>query len=268
MDYLGTHSFTPRHRIEEILRTHFASSSVIHKFTDFHVICKFTIEDLLNANITNWEFNRPPDHIRCRDIAHYLYNSRRLVDTMFYFSFNNETHRFDVLDGVHRYTALKYLREQNGRPVDHIDPGCFGANLDANWLYNQHIIVNIRFNALESDLIETFKSLNKSNPVPDLYIRDVAKEKRSAIESVVIKWQSRFPTHFSSSNSPNKPNCNRDRFVELLDKVYDGITEPLGDWLDKRNDMIRASPPKTSQSILKKCEESGCFLFLYKFDKI
>jgi len=271
MNYLETTMFTQPHRIDEAIRGNFPTSMVIHKFTDSHVICKFTIGDLLNASVCNWEFNRPPDHTRCRDIAHYLYNSKRPVDTMFYMSFNNLTRKFDILDGIHRYTALKYLREQNRASPDYIDSGYFGSNLDAIWLYTQYIIVNIRFNALESDLIETFKSLNKSSPVPDLYIRDVAKEKRDLIESIVMKWQIKYPTHFSSSSSPNKPNCNRDKFIGFLDEVYDKFEDPLNDLessLDQCNNFVKSNMPKTSATILKKCEESGCYLFLHKLEKL
>jgi len=271
MNYLETSMFVPSHRIVEVVRENFTTSNVIHKFTDLHVICKFTIEDLLKAPVVNWEFNRPPDHTRCRDIAHYYYNSKRPMDTMFYMSFNNLTRKFDILDGIHRYTALKYLREQNGRSIDYIDSGYFGSNLDATWLYNQCVIVNIRFNALESDLIETFKSLNKSSPVPDLYIRDVAKEKRDLIESIVMKWQIKYPSHFSSSSSPNKPNCNRDKFIGFLDEVYDKFEDPLNDLessMAQCNNFVKSNAPKTSASILKKCEVSGCYLFLHKLDKL
>lgn len=271
MNYIETISFIHPLRIEEVIKASFPTSTTVHKFTDLHVICKFAIEDLLNSNIANWQFNRPPDHVRCRDIAYYLYNTKRPVDTMFYMSYNNLTQRFDILDGIHRYTALKYLREQNGQPTNHIDSGYFGANLDATWLYTQQIIVNIRFNALESDLIEAFKSLNKSNPVPDLYIRDVAKEKRELIELIVLKWQGRYPSHFSSSSSPNKPNCNRDKFIEFLDEVYDKFDDPANDLenvLFNCNEFVKTNMPKISAPILKKCEESGCYLFLHKWDKL
>jgi hypothetical protein len=166
---------------------------------------------------------------------------------------------------------LKYLREQNSEPTNHIDSGYFGANRDATWLYSQYVVVNIRFNALESDLIETFKSLNKSNPVPDLYIRDVVKEKRDLIELVVLKWQGRYPSHFSPSASPNKPNCNRDKFIGFLDEIYDKFSDPpseLEHALTQCNELVKMNAPKTPPSILKKCEETGCFLFLHKFDKL
>jgi hypothetical protein len=271
MNYIETISFTNPLRIEEVIKTNFPTSTMVHKFTDLHVICKFTIEDLLNSDIANWCFNRPPDHVRCRDIAYYLYNTKRPVDTMFYMSYNNLSGRFDILDGIHRYTALKYLREQNSEPTNHIDSGYFGANRDATWLYSQYVVVNIRFNALESDLIETFKSLNKSNPVPDLYIRDVVKEKRDLIELVVLKWQGRYPSHFSPSASPNKPNCNRDKFIGFLDEIYDKFSDPpseLEHALTQCNELVKMNAPKTPPSILKKCEETGCFLFLHKFDKL
>jgi hypothetical protein len=139
------------------------------------------------------------------------------------------------------------------------------------------MILNIRFNATEGDLIELFKALNKSSPIPDLYIRDVKQEKRNIIENIANTWQVRYKEHFSSSNKPTKPNINRDRFIDLLEILYDKhcITEEnknkLGQLLDDMNFKIKHTKlPKgiLTQNGYDKCNRSGCWLFIYKSEEI
>ena len=153
--------------------------------------------------------------------------------------------------------------------------GDFGSNNDADWLYNTYLIVNIRFNANLGDLIDIFKNLNKSQTVPELYIKDHTKEKRQIIEIIVNEWFMRYKKHFSSSANPIMGNTNRDKFVELLDKLYDKYnidetcTNKLKDILNNTNNKLSFQiPSKASLDIRLKCKESGCYLFLYKNDKL
>jgi hypothetical protein len=54
-----------------------------------------------------------------------------------------------------------------------------------------------------------------------LYIRDTNREKRDIIEFVSNDWRVKYKSHFSSNNKPYKPNINRDRFIDLLEIIYD-----------------------------------------------
>jgi hypothetical protein len=197
------------------------------------------------------------------------------MDTMLYLNFNNLEQTFDIIDGVHRYTALKLIKEQNSKQLDLICEGEFGNNHDAKWLYESYIIVNIKFNSLEGDIIELFKSLNKSSPIPELYIRDVSKYKRNVIEGVVKNFQFKYNSHFTASNKPTKPNINRDRFIDLLEIVFDKykISEEnslsLENILENFNTQIAFDiPTKLPQNIKNKCLNSGCWLFIYSVEKL
>ena len=197
------------------------------------------------------------------------------MDSMLYLSFNNKKQTFDIIDGVHRFTALKILKENNSKPLDLITPSEFGNNNDASWLYDSYIILNIRFNSIDSELIEVFKSLNKSNPIPDLYIRDTNQEKRKIIEYITNKWSTKYKPHFSSHNKPNKPNINRDRFMDLLEKLYDkyNICEEnknvLEDILDKTNSNIYFHlPKKITPAVKEKCTNTGCWIFIYTVEQL
>jgi hypothetical protein len=268
--------FIPNNIIQKVLTMLMSSTEIIHTYSERHFILKIKISDLLKSSITNWKYNRPPDMIRCCDIAKYIYLSKSPVDTMLYLNFNNKTKSFDVIDGIHRYTSLKIIKDSNSNSsLDFITPGDYGNNNDAGWLYESYIILNIRFNSTEGELIELFKTLNKSTPIPDLYIRDVVKEKRDIIENLTNKWQTKYKSHFSSNNKPNKPNINRDRFIDLLEKIYNkyNINENnknlLEEVLERANWNISVNVPlKLSETIVKKCKDSGCWLFIYSDEKI
>lgn len=267
--------FIPSGLIPTIMSHHFPSSELILQLNENHGIYKIMIKDLLVDRVNNWEYNRPPDMARCPDIARYIYTSKKPVDTMLSLSYNNLKEDFNVLDGIHRLTALKIIKEENSKPLDLLDNCEFGSGNDANWLFNQYLLVNIRFNALEGELIEVFKNLNKSQVVPELYIRDHSREKRDTIDSIANEWYVKYKRHFSSSSNPITGNTNRNKFVELLDVLYekhkirDATSDKLRRKLDEANiRLMNSIPTKASIDVRVKCKETGCYLFLYKNDKL
>ena len=269
--------FIPLSIIKELLNSTFGSNEIIHQYSDKHFVVKIKIIDLLNGPIKNWEYNRPPDMIRCINIAKYIYNSNKPLDTMMHLSFNIKTKSFDMLDGIHRFNALKIIYENNSKPLDLLSPSDFGNNLSANWLYDSYVILNIRFNSTQGENIEVFQSLNKSSPVPELYIRDYEKERRETIESIANDWQIKYNSHFVATQKPNRPNINRDRFVELLDFLYEkhNIVEGkkvLSHLVETANWNITTNPPKKSAlkitlSMIEKCQKTGCWLFIYPIEQ-
>jgi len=270
-----TSEFIPSSIIPIIMKHYFNSSELILSYNENHAIYKITINDLLVDSVKNWEYNRPPDMARCPDIARFIYNSKKPVDTMIYLSFNNLKETFEVLDGIHRITALNIIKEENSKPLDLLEQHEFGSGNDANWLYNQYLLVNIRFNSSLGDLIEVFKNLNKSQAVPELYIRDQAKEKRDIIDTIANEWFVKYKKHFSSASNPILGNTNRNKFVDLLDKLYEKHkirqcnSEKLRKLLNDANFKISTNiPAKASIDIRVKCKDSGCYLFLFKNDKL
>lgn len=280
MDFLEPYSnqeYISGNVIDKLIKTAFKSSHLLHEYSNSHKILKITIADLLSIPISNWTYNRPPDLIRCKDIAMYIYTSKCPMDTMLYLSFNNKKQTFEIVDGIHRYTSLKIIKEHNSKSLDLITPSDFGNNNDAKWLYNSYIIINLRINALEGELIELFKNLNKSNPIPDLYIRDANKEKKDIIEKIVCYWTTKYSSHFSSNSKPYKPNINRDRFIDLVENIYDKYEinnenkKFLEQVLERTNTNISFNIPKKitkSKSIHDKCLESGCWLFIYSLEEL
>jgi hypothetical protein len=98
---------------------------------------------------------------------------------------------------------------------------------------------------------------------------------REIIENVSNNWQVKYKSHFSSNNKPNKPNINRDRFIDLLEEVYvkyninEENKNKLEQLLDRANWNISNNIPlKLSPTIIEKCNTSGCWLFIYSNDKL
>ena len=258
-----------------VMKHFFKSSELVLSFNPNHGIYKIKIADLLVDTIRNWEYNRPPCMMRCQDIARYIYLTRKPIDTMLHICFNNKSETFDVLDGIHRLTAMKIVKEENSKTLDLLCPGEFGSGNDAVWLYEQYMLVNIRFNASEGELIEVFKTLNKSQAVPELYKSDPSKEKRELIDAIANEWCVKYKEHFKSSENPNTNNTNRNKFVELLTGLYDKHNiratngNKLRTLLENANTAIsQAIPSKATIDMRFKCKETGCYLFLYKNDKL
>jgi len=260
-----------------LIKTYLPTLEIIHHFTEDHIIVKCTIEDLLAAasmkKLGNWKYNRPPDVIRCNEIAEYIYTKKQEVDWLIYMTYENNV--LHIIDGIHRFHALQIIKKENNRPIDYLTPTIFGSNNNAEWLYAKSLIISLRFNMTTGQTIDLFQSLNKSNPVPDLYMFDTDQQKRKAIEAIVNEWVGRFSSHFTATKNPNTPNMNRDRFIEVLDFVYSKykLTNSdaylLSEKLYELNTKLKNTPPKNiSINALEKCTKTGCFIFLLRFDAL
>jgi hypothetical protein len=81
----------------------------------------------------NWQYNRPPDTIRCTEIAKTIYTKHPELDWMFYMiTTGNDQKTLHVIDGIHRFTALQIIQTESNKPVDYITPSIFTNS--AEWL--------------------------------------------------------------------------------------------------------------------------------------
>lgn len=230
------------------------NSTIIHEYNKYHCVIKCTIADFLTASVQNWKHNRPPDSARCREIADTICRRRQCVDWMFYASVL-DTGTICILDGIHRYTALKIIAD------------C----ADSDWLCNQHIFISLRYKMSAGEEIDLFQQINNSNPVPNLYYNNDSEVKKRIIQDILTVWMTRYKTHFSTSTRPQAPNTNRDRFTELLDNLYEKhrICEANKEDLtlaleDMNRHLCENVPKRVSPAALAKCRETGCYLFLIK----
>jgi len=255
----------------EIISKYISSFDIIHTYNNSHYLIKCKIKDILETKIVNWEYNRPPDMIRCNDIAKYIYNKRPELDWLFYIIYDKVNHQFKIIDGIHRYNALQIIKKENHKHIDYITPNNYGSDGDAKWLYEKYILISLRFDTTMGENIDLFQAINKSNPVPELYMTNNNEEKRRIIEEIVKEWCSRYNSHFSSTQKPNIPNINRDRFIEFIDYVYNkyNINSANSHILYEKlyelnNNICNNIPKKISIKALEKCKKTGCYLFLVK----
>jgi hypothetical protein len=120
--------------------------------------------------------------------------------------------------------------------------------------------------------VDFFKSLNKSIPVPDLYLQNPDQVKRDVIQIIVDRWEFRYAQHFSTSFKFQRPNMNRTVFVNLLDDIYEKYDDldavELEEKLMRYNEVVRQhfegeTTPKTA---IEKCGRSGLWLFMVGYD--
>lgn len=135
-----------------------------------------------------------------------------------------------------------------------------------------YVLLNIRYDATEGELVDFFKSLNKSIPVPDLYLQNPDQVKRDVIQIIVDRWEFRYAQHFSTSFKFQRPNMNRTVFVNLLDDIYEKYDDldavELEEKLMRYNEVVRQqfegeTTPKTA---IEKCTRSGLWLFMVGYD--
>ena len=222
---------------------------LLHEYSPTHKLFKTTVAEFLTMPIKNWRFNRPVDKARSKEIIKHIQS--KPIETLFYLAEMNGT--YEVLDGIHRYTALKML------PVDYITDS----------IATSYVLLNIRINPTEGELVDFFKSFNKSIPVPDLYLQNPDQVKRDVITAIIEKWERIYPTHFSTSNKFKRPHINRTALTDILSDVYDKYAtdeitaDELEERLHKYNDVAynkwKDEAPKMA---IKKCTESGLWLFM------
>ena len=229
-----------------------------------HSLFAICVRDFLQLPIKNWRFNRPVDKLRSKEIAAYLTKTKQPMETVFYLVKTDKG--YEVLDGIHRYTALKMLMEE---PVDYIT-GLVGYG-------KAEVLVNIRFDATDGETIDAFKNLNKSIPVPELYMKDPDQVKRDVIESVVKKWTTLYADHFSPSRKPLRPNMNRDTFIEVVTEIYDKHNTDNVLTIDDMEHLLLAcnrtaymefAEEETPPKAIEKCKRTGFWLFMMSAEQI
>ena len=270
--------FIPEQIIQKIISETLPSSVIVHSYSNIHFIIKCKVIDIFKLNMCNWKYNRPPDMTRCNDIATYIYNRKTIMDSMVYLWFNHKRKIYEIYDGAHRITALNIIKNNNIL-FTNSETNEITINETISWIFDSYIILNVKFNSTDADIIEAFKTLNKSFPVPDIYIRDETTERKKVIEDVAMKWQTKYNSHFVSSLRPYRPNTNRDKFIELLDYIYDKyrISETqrdLGQILETANYNISMNIPapssklKLTSQIIEKCSSTGCWIFIYTIEEL
>jgi hypothetical protein len=264
--------------MDRIIKEKIQSIEILHNYSNNHILFKCSINNIINLNIENWSHNRPPDFIRCNDIAKYICMRKPELDWLFYINYNSETDNFAIIDGIHRFCALKIIMDENNKDT---------YNLSPNFLIEKYLLISLRIDYTFGEISDLFLTINKSIPVPELYINNNSQEKKEAIEKVVNKWTTNYKPHFSSNVKPNIPNINRDKFIDILDLIYEKnkFDNSNNHFLDNKlielNNLVKNiiinehiifkklfKNKKISDKILEKCNKNDCFIFLLNYNQI
>jgi hypothetical protein len=218
-----------------------------------------TSKELNKINIERWNYNRPPDMLRIPDICK-SYRGKKMVTGIIYltkeYDSKNMKMRYYCYDGLHRLKALEELDN------------------------DIEVIIDIFIEPNECLVINEFKKINKSNPVPELYIESMDKRENNKLEiikEVVEYYYNRYNKFkfFSSSSNPRRPHENRDRMMrklcELLnDNPYEETFNKLSydkwiKFLELKNELFKGlvKEAKMNNNQLNKCKKSDMFLFIY-----
>jgi Txe/YoeB family toxin of Txe-Axe toxin-antitoxin module len=267
-----TQEWVPQGRERAIVEAAFPHSKIIHTYSSRHYLLLSPVYDLLNAPHSKWKYNRPANIPRCEDMAQEILIAKKPLDTVFCLSYNNRKITFEMVDANNRVTALDIIKKRSEHH-DLITSGEYGEDL--SWLFQSHVILSVKINATDEENMAWFRTLNKIVPVPDLYLRDEAKDKREAVQAEVDRWSLEFKSHFSSTNTPNRPNTNITQFTEILSNIWEKLDlseetkERLHQRMDQLNTHISKNIPKgTTEPQKKKCTLSGCWLFLYTAEQL
>jgi len=251
--------------------SHFVGLKIVIKHSPTHCTCKIKMNNFLMLNILRWKFNRPANLERSQEIANSLLHKKQPLSFIFQCIYNKEEKKLEIIDGLHRYYAIKILKEQ------------LEDNERNEWFYNSYLLIECKINNTEGEVIDWFQSINKCSPVLDLYVNR-NDEKREIVEEVVNEYYSKYTVHFKGLNH-NIPNTSREKFTELICYIYDSfnislenkklITKILehinNDILDKIGSVKLSENkinPKLTKSQVDKCYKSGLFLFLATKNKL
>lgn len=245
---------------ESILAAEFPNSVVLHKYNTNTFVIKCGIVDLYLGKIERWKHNRQPDVARVSEICDWIYKTNaETIDWLLYMFYDETDRTFKIIDGLHRFCALRELYKS------------FGAE-DVSDLC---VMVSIRFSMTHGKLVDLFQSLNRAVPVAELYFENASQIKKDIVETVVANWYMRYPTHFSTTRRPNVPNTNRDLFADLVSALYDryNITQSTAGFLEQRLSaanlyLSEHIPKKISEMAVDKCQRTNCYLFMLKNDTL
>ena len=262
---MTTLSVVPSSNITELV-----GLKIIIQHSKNHYTFKIKMKKFLKLKMLRWKFNRPPNHDRAKEIAESLLHKQYPLSFIFQCIYNKQDHGLEIIDGLHRFHAIKYLESQ------------LEDNELNEWFYNSNLLIEAKTNNTEGEVIDWFQSINKCSPVSDLYLNS-QDEKKEIVEEVVNKYYSnpKYNSHFRGLN-PNIPNTNKEKFTDLVCYIYETheislenkkniykLLDNINKLIEEKvkNDDPKKFNKKITQKSMEKCYKTGLFLFLSNEDE-
>jgi hypothetical protein len=256
----------------------FPTAHLVHRYTPTHGLWLLSPSEMVcpSALLVKWKHNRPVDEDRVQAMSKTFQTTLDPLDSMLTLSLNASLTQFEVIDGLHRWSAFKTAWLHPGLPPTQ------KAHLAA-----QRILCNVYFQSTEEQQRATFSRINAAVPVSDMYV-DSRFTYQSVVEKVVLRFKRRFcrktANMFTVGMTPTCGNTNPmhltnwltevvKRFHPILETPEDDLEERLWAFLLRANDACapcihETRPTKRWEAIQKKCLASGCYLFLDPMESV
>lgn len=237
--------------------------------TDRHQTYKIKMKKFMKLNMIRWQFNRPANMERADEISESLFGKKHPIFFIFQCIYNIDENLFEIIDGIHRYFALKRLNNM------------LEESESNSWFYNSYMLVEMKYNYSKGEYIDWFETINKCTPVSEIYTSS-QDEKKEIVEEVVNIYYSKYNSHFKGTN-PYIPNTSREKFTDIVLYICDNfhisseskkcILKILEDINKQVQQIVINNNPKRfntkiTEKSLKKCNDTGLYLFLAKPEKL
>ncbi len=191
--------------------------------------------------IKRWKHNRPPDEARVSEIREWIQTSKRVDGIIYLACVDNE---IVCYESNHRREALKGIEG----------------------LHN--ILVDMMWDATDESVKAEFFRLNKAISVPELFVTEQQEVRVDELIQIVEGFCQNYAGLKSNSRHPQRPNFNRDNFMEDLyhsmresGKSADQVMNRLHQY---NNHLAMRDRSKLSKTVVEKCERSGMWIFAWK----
>tara|TARA_Y100000389_G_C17462760_1_gene523078 strand:- start:40 stop:936 length:897 start_codon:yes stop_codon:yes gene_type:complete len=241
-------------------------------FEEQMLLVNISIESL--NRFTNWKSNRPVDPMKVDEIIKSI-KSGLFTPQAIHTFLDAKTNQLVIFDGGHRMTAYKNLfasSESESQLLTNYLGGCF--------------VTTVVMNPTDKFMIEKFRAINMSTPVPEIYKTPESMIKDSVnleILKVVPKFVERFKKEYKcckTTNRPHKPSYNasvlcNDMFEILttyftdteidLKKIDVQYLMDMSNMLNTqyKNEILKdPTSVKGGVKIVEKATLVNCFIFL------
>lgn len=180
------------------------------------------LEDLLKINIHFTEWQRPINEKRCNVITEFIEKEleiKNFFTTPLIFGIIKSERKYHIIDGQHRYEALKMI-----------------SNKTPNLIIP---IIKI-FVDNEEKLKYIFRSVNQSLPLPDVYKEPDGQDEVTVCKNVYEYFENRFTT-FISYKPAKRPRINetdfQNKIYELIGELKLSDTEEMIELISEENNI-------------------------------
>lgn len=164
-------------------------------------VLKLPLKDV--STLINWDSNREPDESKVNEIIQSIKNHKFSPQIIATFAKNDN---FIIYDGGHRAAAYnKMLENQEDSKI-------------LQEYFSDSIIISVIIGAPIRYIVDRFKDINKSTPLPELYKEPLENNKeilRKLVPKVIIEFKKVYKNH-KTSNRPQLPSYNPGALTDLL----------------------------------------------------